>query len=485
MRINHNIPSLHSQRIVSAHQTDLSKTLEKLSSGLRINRASDDAAGLTISQKMRGQIRGLNQAERNILDGISLVQTAESGLGEIHTMLQRMRELSVQAATGTLAAEDKEAIQAEVDQLKQGIDSVAYETDFNGTHPLTSVYTEKEAANGQKAKVDVVFVIDTSGSMGGVIDNVKANLQHFANGLGDVEAQFGLVQYSDIGYEEPMKKWAFTSDVAIFESNLQDLRENHMYFGGDGPETGLEGIMDPDAGAMSFSFRDHAKKHFVLITDESVHEKGDGSLYADQYFYQVGEVAADLKAKKVHVSVVSRVTEVAQREQLSQLSDETGGMYLDICSDFGTSLNELAESIKDDASSETELVQPPITLQVGANEADVFHMDLTDARAVALNIEDLNVVEDAETALVQIDQAIHLVSKERSKYGAYQNALEYILTNVNNASVNATAAESRISDADMALEMTEYTKRNILIQSGQAMLAQSNQLPQGILQLLK
>lgn len=278
MRINHNIQALNAYRNLSQTMGATSKSLEKLSSGLRINRAADDAAGLAISEKMRSQIRGLDMAERNALDAVSLIQTAEGAMNEMHSILQRMRELSIQAANGTLEIADQESIQEEIDELTAEIDRIATTTQFN----------QKKLLNG----------------------NDKGNLD--------------------------------------------------------------------------------------------------------------------------------------------------------------------------------------LTFQIGANTDETLEIAIEKVDSDSLGIKDLKVVgtedepyENANAAIEKYDEAINQVSKLRSKLGAYQNRLEYTVVNLQTANENLTSAESRIRDLDMALEMTNFTRNNILNQAGQAMLAQANQLPQGILQLLQ
>ena len=478
LRINHNIPALNAYRNLSQNVFQTSKNMEKLTSGLRINRAADDAAGLAISEKMRSQIRGLSQAERNILDGVSLTQVADGGLDGIHKLLQRARELAVQAGNDTLTNSDRQALQKELEQLKQGINDIAYGADSNGIKPLIPSYTNSEGTS-IRGNVDIIFIIDTSGSMGGTIDNVKSNLDTFVNNLGNVDGQFGLVQYSDIGSGEPINKWDFSNDINTFKNNLQELRDRYMFGGGDFPESGLEGIMDSTKGALSFPFRDNSVKQFVLITDATVHESSDGAPYT----YTINDVANELKNKEIIVSVVSNNF---AHTQLSQLTDTTDGSYLDINSEFSDSLKSLAEDISSSVPPQDPEIAP-IRIQTGANLNDIFEIFLTDARTTALGVDDIDLLtrDGAESAISKLDEAIQKVSTERSKFGAYQNALEHVRSNVSNTHENLTSAESRIRDTDMALEMAEYTKNNILNQSAQAMLAQSKQFPQGILKLLQ
>ncbi|WP_050179813.1 flagellin [Domibacillus robiginosus] len=270
MRINHNIQALNAYRNLGNTNNATSKSLEKLSSGLRINRAADDAAGLAISEKMRSQVRGLDMAERNSLDAISLIQTAEGALASTHDILQRMRELSVQSANETLETTDKQAIQDEIDALTEEIDRIANETEFN----------EKKLLDGSIP-----------------------------------------------------------------------------------------------AGGLAF--------------------------------------------------------------------------------------------------------------QIGANTEQMLKIEIAGMGATDLGVNSLDMLSNASSAISTIDAAISKVSEQRSKLGAVQNRLEHTITNLQTANENLTAAESRIRDLDMAEEMTQFTRNNILNQAGQAMLAQANQLPQGVLQLLQ
>ncbi|WP_044893078.1 flagellin [Bacillus alveayuensis] len=486
MRINHNIPALNAYHHLNRSTMGTSKVIEKLSSGLRINRAADDAAGLAISEKMKSQIRGLEQADRNILDGISLVQTAEGGLSSIHDMLQRMRELSVQAANDTLTPEDRQAIQREIEQIKQGINDIANYTDFNNIKVLTKKVVEKSGTVSKTGKADIVFIVDISGSMGGIIDEVISNLDTFTDKLASngIDFNLGLVSYSDTTIGEPLEKWDFTNNVDIFNSNMSTMRSN-LLVGGDMNESGLEGIMDSDKGALSFDFRDDASKQFILITDAPVHDDNDGDDGDGLSSYDIDSVASHLTSQGIKLTVVGPTSGEAYT-QLQRLSTPTGGDYLNVYGDFGSELSTYADSvIADSGNIEDEMSH--VILQIGANSGNTFTVELTDARTTALGIDDIKVDprEEAQKAINKIDDAIEKVSSERAKFGAYQNALEHIYNNVRNSNVNLTAAESRIADADMALEMAEFTKRNILNQSAQAMLSQANQFPQGILQLLK
>jgi len=332
LRINHNISALNTYRQLSINQTLGNKSLEKLSSGLRINRAGDDAAGLAISEKMRAQIRGLDMASKNAQDAISLIQTAEGALNETHSILQRMRELAVQAASDTNTLEDRRELQKEVNQLIDEIDRIAKNTEFNTKNLLGKVSGDTFTGSGQ----------------------------------------------------------AFTFHIGANEGQNITLIINSM-------DSARIGIIDDSAGG----------------TSGTGGTSGAGGASGASGASGTGETGG------------------------------TGGASV------GQGISALRVSNVETATS------GGILTQAGAN-----------------------------AAITNIDKAIQMVSAERSKLGAYQNRLEHTINNLGTASENLTAAESRIRDVDMAKEMMEFTKMNILQQAATAMLAQANMQPQMVLQLL-
>ncbi|MCO7174808.1 flagellin [Sporolactobacillus kofuensis] len=489
MIINHNISALLASNQLNVNNRANEKALRKLSSGSRITRASDDAAGLAISQKMKAQIRGLEQARRNIQDGMSLLQTGESGLSEIEDPnLLRMRELAVQAANGTLSSEDRSMIQEELEGLKSSINAIATNTEFNRIK-LLSPPIETTPPSSTSGKSDIAFVVDVSGSMGGTIDNVISNLDGFVDKLKSqgVDYQLGLVSYSDSSIGEPLSKWAFTDDVAAFKNNMETMR-SHMLGGGDMNESGLEGIMDPEKGAISLPLRPDASKQFILITDAPVHDtSADGDGGDGLSAYDIDDTAQKLAEDHIKLTVVGPTSGEAS-VQLKRLSDTTGGSYLNLYGPFSTQLDALAEQIVDDSgSSADDDKMPVLTLQTGANSGETFSIELFDARTAQLGIDHVAVdpIEEAEKSIGMIDHAIEKISTQRAKFGSYQNALAHEASNVENYATNITSAESRISDADVAKEVMELTKSNILQQSAMDMLSQADQLSSNVLNLLK
>ena len=390
MIINHNMNALNAHRNMGINNTAAGKSMEKLSSGLRINRAGDDAAGLAISEKMRGQIRGLTQASRNSADGISMIQTAEGALNETTNILQRMRELAVQASNDTNTTNDRNEIQKEIDALTQEVDRIANNTEFN---------TQK-LLNGNKSGV------------GGEVVN-KA----IAAEKGEFKIDLSKVLDKDK-----------TLNIDGVEIKITDQEKN----GGTALKTLLETkLKDYDVAVDG----NNAKK--ITLTQKNASDKEKMSVKFDGSAVKV-EVKAGVSAKDEEVS------------------------------------------------------EGKAKVQVGANSNQSMSIEIGDMRAKALNIVDergisLSVLsaEDANKAITAFDAALNEVSSQRANLGAVQNRLEYTISNLDNTAENLTSAESTLRDVDMAKEMMEYSKNNILNQAAQAMISQANQQPQNVLQLLR
>lgn len=391
MIINHNMNALNAHRNMNVNNTAAGKSMEKLSSGLRINRAGDDAAGLAISEKMRGQIRGLTQASRNASDGISMIQTAEGALNETTNILQRMRELAVQASNDTNTTSDRNEIQKEIDALTQEVDRIANNTEFN---------TQK-LLNGNK------------NGIGGEVVNKAVD-----ESLGKFKVEF---------------KNALTANQEI-------TIDGETYTVQPGDIADLTGTFKP---ALEQKFTGYT---FTIGTDKK-------SITIDQ---KVGE----------------------DREKMSISLD-------------GKKIQAKTEKVGVAAKDE-ELSEGKANVQVGANSNQSMNIEIGDMRAKALNITDargnsLSVLsaEDANKAITAFDAALNDVSSQRANLGAVQNRLEYTISNLDNTAENLTSAESTLRDVDMAKEMMEYSKNNILNQAAQAMISQANQQPQNVLQLLR
>ncbi|HCL98910.1 MAG TPA: flagellin [Fervidobacterium sp.] len=386
MRINHNLSALNSWRQLTLTNNDMQKTLERLSSGLKINRASDDAAGLAISEKMRGQVRGLDMASKNAQDAISLIQTAEGALSEVHSILQRMRELSVQAATETNTDVDRSNIQSEIDQLRDEIDRISRATEFN----------TKKLLNG--------------------------NLEGFR-----ADADVKVVAEGNIDLS------------ATVSSNAS------------------EGTLIIEIGQFTGTTTSQIDARVVLIKT--------GGISETIVTYSLG--SAEIGGVK--------------------LSWNTTRFDID---QFGGALPK--EAVIDSAVARIESVNTSgnqLIFQIGANEGAnmIAGIDAIDSKNLGLTTATLKVTsqDSAERTISVIDAAVHKISSIRSQLGAIQNRLEHTIANLGVASENLTAAESRIRDADMSQEMMQFTKQQILMQSGMSMIAQANALPQNVLQLLR
>ncbi|URM33447.1 flagellin [Cytobacillus firmus] len=465
MRINHNIQALNAYRNLYQNQFQTSKNLERLSSGLRINRAADDAAGLAISEKMRSQIRGLKQAERNSLDGVSLMQVAEGAMTEVHSMLQRMRELAVQAANDTNTTSDRNSIQLEIDQLLKEIDSIAAKTEFNTRKLLDgSSAVDTQYLSGQMAMTnikDVPTVTDPSlptGKYEFQISGVTSvyTINQPGAGISD-NTVLSIASNQGLPYGE----------YSIVVSNFQE--EN-------GQKNATIEVFDPDG----FSVGQLAAKVGASGTTETI------GTSPRQISIDTAKIAGDGTAKiqvegKMNVSV-SRVengtpTPITFTKEITTQNGVLthGGLEMK----FGTDAKN--------GTSQFDLTNKALAFQIGANTNQGLQIDVPQLSTVKLGINNISVLshKDANDAIFKLEKAINQISSTRAKLGATQNRLEHTINNLQTTHENLTASESRIRDADMALEMTEFTKNNILNQSAQAMLAQANQLPQGVLQLLQ
>ncbi|MEG6532196.1 flagellin [Caldibacillus thermoamylovorans] len=457
MRINHNIAALNTYRQLNSANTAQSKSMEKLSSGLRINRAGDDAAGLAISEKMRGQIRGLDMASKNAQDGVSLIQTAEGALNETHSILQRMRELAAQASNDTNTADDRAEIQKEVDQLTEEINRISNTTEFNTKKLLNGNVGSKGTVGGTNtAKIGSVTVVNATLKSGtytltvtGTANKEVANEVDAGTGIktGDitigtpVEAKYGSYQLKvEDDTQNAGKKKLSLIDATTGE---EVTSQNNVSFGTDANAVTLKGISIATTnitGNGTYSFTVEGDHSFSLSDSDST------------------------------------TTYSLSLTNYNKSSIEIAGLKLDFNAD-----------ITDGNDTKITIVNNSLSMHIGANENQTMNVSINDMSAKALGIDklDLTTANSAEKAISTIDEAIKSVSTERSKLGAYQNRLEHTINNLGTSSENLTAAESRIRDIDMAKEMMEQTKNSILAQAAQAMLAQANQQPQGVLQLLR
>jgi len=405
MRINHNIAALNTHRQLGQANNANQQSMEKLSSGLRINNASDDAAGLAISEKMRGQIRGLEQAQTNAQDGISMIQTAEGALNETHDILQRMRELATQASNDTNTEEDRGEIQKEVNQLTSEINRIGNTTEFNTQNLLDG----GQNSDNQIAAKAGEFDIDISGLSTG--DTFSIDGEQFKMVSGTASAADGeFTSASD--FNTALGSSSLSDDYSVGSSTgTIELTQSTGAESSTSPQ--LSGELDSD--------------------DLSVTTQGNAEAFSANF--QVG--ANEGQSMTVQIGDM-------RAEALGLAGAAGNGNF--------TSNNTVTDGT-DNQATEAAL--------------------------------DVSTHDKANSAITAINDAIEQVSGQRSDLGAYQNRLDHTINNLGTSSENLTAAESRIRDVDMAKEMMNQTKQNILAQASQSMLAKANQQPQGVLQLLR
>ena len=453
MRINHNIAAMNTYNKLSANQAATAKSLEKLSSGLKINKAGDNAAGLAISEKMRAQVRGLDQASSNAQDGISLIQTAEGGLNETHSILQRMRELAVQSSNDTNTTSDRAEMQKEMDQLKTEITRISTSTEFN----------TKKLLNGDMGKTYATTTNDLAPSnlqiVGSDITTGSYTLTATAAGTDTktitTNTAASTLATTDITAATGTKYGSYSLQVTRTGGNA-----NLTLTGPDGSQSSLSGVAigaNQTVGGVSFAFGTHAL------------DLADGT---------TGTVAFNLTNAGVDIDLSgAKTVNSAAIASYAGESLNVGGFQFSLT--WGnTALNDTTVmSVTDKA----------VKFHIGANADQNTSLSVNNMSATALSINSLDVTTQAgaNAAITTIQTAIDTVSSERAKLGAMQSRLEHTTNNLGTSSENLSAAESRIRDVDMAKEMMEFTKNNILSQASTAMLAQANQQPQGVLQLLQ
>ncbi len=423
MRINNNIMAMNTYRQLGLGNAAGAKSMEKLSSGYRINRAGDDAAGLAISEKMRGQIRGLGQASRNAQDGISLIQTAEGALNETHAILQRMRELAVQSSTDTNTGIDRGEIQKEIDQLAKEISRIGQTTEFNTQNLLAGDFdgTFHIGANqGQNLNLK--------------ISDMRSNSLAIA-GSAKIEQEATITPGTTPAITDGKADGTYTIDG----TELKDANGNVVATTADDGTAGLvwTGNGTGDIGDDIITFTQKVDTGTITILNDVVTGTAefDSLLEAGDYTFN---------------------------SDATQLLDAGGNV-------IATSTDKIKFTSAKDSSVTL------LTLDAAA----------TADSSLTVGGIDVSTQTTADKAITTINNALETVSAERSKLGALQNRLDHSIKNLDTSAENLQAAESRIRDVDMAKEMMEFTKNNILQQAATAMLAQANAAPQGVLQLLR
>lgn len=572
MRINYNISSIIARNCLNNNDTRLSDSIKRLSSGYKINSAADDAAGLAISLKMSAQLRCLKQANNNANDGVSVVNTADGAMTEMHEILQRMNELAIQAANGTNADSDREQIQLEIDQLVQELDRIAETTQFNAQNLLDGSFAYKGYTNTENVKVMSYGDGVTSGTYmikgleyyhdEDTIKDFDAYIKNDVNGKVTHEDKFSATSADKVRnalvttttINSGLKAFPDGSRVILEDENIVIKGENDFevkltlndrtavkgsgvtttstvkYFSTDSfknvrvesadgktkynirevnivKETDEKGTQlqnttttinsgatqNPYSG-LSEDFADAFKDVFpdkaIKVTDCKFDEKkGEFSITA--------AATDDLnnpktKTFKVIIENPSGWDEKKDGNYINSLDPAVKANYLNHYLDTHTDTTRTTYKVGNEADDKNSILldltgKGAMRLQVGANEGQVIQVEIPALQALYLGVKDLDITtEDKATAAIDIvGDAINQLSGIRAKIGAYANRIEHTIANLDNTEENMTAAYSRIMDVDMATEMTEYSTVQVLVQSSTAMLAQANERPQSVLQLLQ
>ena len=521
MVVQHNMTAINANRYFGMNNTKLSKSLEKLSSGYAINRAGDNAAGLAVSEKMRAQISGINQGVKNAQDGISMVQTFEGALTETDSILQRMKTLATQSANGSYDdAVDRNAIQQEFNQLNDELDQIA-DTDFNGVCVLNGGYTASGAkmtgADATKGKyqtsIDAKDITITAGA-----NSAKEGSVTFIYENGEWTASSGQTKTTDKkNFSYQGHTFAIGSDVEVTEGSTftVDFSAAKTAVAGKATASVKEGAIQPDGTKLSAALATaaaKAKKSFTGVaiidaagTDVSFKD-ADGNTYTSTEFKDIFGV--DLKASFTTVGNFKNADGTA-----AAAVDDLKNAQFNITLTAAVEAADATATAKDPVSVSTSdsyengavaisnmTYADNITLQVGARSKDAVNFTFSyESDGLGTLKSDLNCTSEglgtaglslasqsrANQAIDKIDHALNKVSMVRGTFGAIQNRLEHKIDNLNVTSENLTSAESRIRDTNMAEEMMNFTKNQILSQASQSMLAQANQLPQGVLSLLQ
>ena len=436
MVVQHNLTAMNSNRMLGVTTSAQAKATEKLSSGYKINRAADDASGLAISEKMRKQIRGLTQASTNAQDGISAVQTAEGALTEVHDMLQRMNELAVKASNGTQSESDRNAIQSEIDQLVTEIDRVAITTKFNETYLLKG-----RNADGTAAKLT------------------------YSTATANLKGKIGSAAVSTIDGTFSIAVTSISVGAGVSGTVPTELDEKLT-------TSGLKYLENTSMSVQSVKV---GNTTYYVINSTSA--KSTSSMAAN-----VSEIVD---------AIGSSIAFASMDDMIMQIKKDLGSDIKSIVLD-ASEVKDGKAQVKLNFNTFADLNNAmDLSLHVGSDSSDdnKINMSISMMSARGLGVNGLNVSGDSDKnatrAIDTIADAISKVSSQRATLGAVQNRLEHTISNLDNVVENTTAAESEIRDTDMATQMVEYSKNQILAQAGQSMLAQANSANQGVLSLLQ
>ena len=517
MVVQHNLTAMNSNRMLGLTTSAQAKSTEKLSSGYKINRAADDAAGLSISEKMRKQIRGLTQASLNAQDGISAVQTAEGALNEVQDMLQRMNELAVKASNGTMSENDRDYIQDEIAQLETEIDRVAETTKFNETYLLKGDKNATPKIDFEYQEADV-----TAFDMYEIGADGKATLIEAGTYKAAIDAN-----KTYFTTDEPEKvgeaiatgdKTTYFTDVKLIDQDglyKKDSDGNYVLVNKGDEYSGTAGDYyevtfnnDGTIGSATALAADPTTADGLKVaTGKTVYDNkgtayGEGKVLsgaATDYYSEVNDAilgtndkVAEIKYNKKSVQFMDKDGNEIAANGLHNYLNEDGTLKVDsglyIAEDVAATQEDVDALVNKDKTYETGALTLKLHVGADATTDNQITLELDAMSARSLGVDGIKVDgatdENALNAIETIKEALQKVSTQRSALGAVQNRLEHTIANLDNVVENTTAAESQIRDTDMATEMVKYSNNNILAQAGQAMLAQANQANQGVLSLL-
>lgn len=508
--INTNILSLNSQRNLNRSQSSLATSLQRLSSGLRINSAKDDAAGLAISDRMTSQINGLNMASRNANDGISLAQTAEGALSQAGNLLQRMRELSIQAANSTNSASDRASLQSEVNQLKQEIDRVSSTTEFNGLKLLDGTFTSQKFQVG--ANANQVIIVSIAGSSTNTLQDNQLNAVNTSSGQGTGSVVVGTGTSIASGEIQTIGQNTINAQNLSINGQLGQVNDIVVASGDSAfdvaaaitnreAETGVTAdamtevtLSSLGSGTVSFDLFYHSNKvgssTFKTISAQ-VDENGGASGLVTEINKQAGSTGV---TAELGVDGTSLILTQAEGKDIV-INDFTTNNATDTSITL-TSMDGNNVDI-DSTGNNDATIAGTLTLHSSGTYTALSDIDAasgsvlntaaniwTGSTGAKLSTVDISSVDGAQEAISIIDAALSQVNSFRADLGAVQNRFDATITSLQTTSENLSAARSRILDADFAAETANLTRAQILQEAGTAMLAQANQVPQSVLSLL-
>lgn len=498
MVVQHNLSAMNSNRQLGITTGVQAKSAEKLSSGYKINRAADDAAGLAISEKMRRQIRGLTQASNNAQDGVSMVQIADGAMAEVHDMLQRGNELAVKAANDTLTTDDRSYIQAEIDRIKEEVDAINGKTTFNEIYVLRGKYfDETDTGYVIEGGLPDFVEIDDPSKTAGYMTRTYTTFEPYTLTLNDSTTKTGSINVNHSATE-----------ISFPTGNLTEAQKKELI------GTGFYVTCCTCDNHYSIEFTDgksgveSSGNHYIYNVD--VNGITNGESLVDAILAQTGETPTGhythfIKDSSAHNKLITYdgrssdktmdqikadiiASEGVAEADVSSLTFSNWRNYDQSRATASSSYGLVGEGVAR-SSSEQNKGGEDIILQVGSETSseNQIIIELPYISSKTCSIDKVNVLshESAKSAIESFKEGLQYVSQERSRMGAYQNRLEHTIKNLDNVVENTQAAESRIRDTDMAAEMVKYSNNNILAQAGQSMLAQANQTNQGVLSLLQ